>query len=59
MAKLIIIWCDNFDKNQTPLQRNGMAAIPKTTAAISTECSNIPFNFSNIFSRERDRLSLS
>ena len=28
-AKLIILWYDNFGKNQTPLQWNGMAAIPK------------------------------
>ena len=28
MAKLTFIWYDNFGKNQTPLQRNGMAAIP-------------------------------
>ena len=30
MAKLTHLWYDNFGKNQTPLQRNGMAAIPKT-----------------------------
>ena len=29
MAKLTILWYDNFGKNQTPLQRNGMTAIPK------------------------------
>ena len=29
-AKLIILWYDNYGKNQTLLQRNGMAAIPKT-----------------------------
>ena len=28
MAKLTFLWYDNFGKNQTPLQRNGMAAIP-------------------------------
>ena len=28
-AKLIFLWYDNFGENQTPLQRNGMAAIPK------------------------------
>ena len=25
-----MIWCDNCAENQTPLQRNGMAAIPKS-----------------------------
>ena len=25
-----MLWCDKFGENQTPLQRNGMAAIPKT-----------------------------
>ena len=30
MAKVTILWHDNFCENQTPLQRNGMAAIPKT-----------------------------
>ena len=29
MAKFIILWCDNFGKNCTPLHRNGMAAIKK------------------------------
>ena len=29
MGKLIILWFDNFGENQTPLQRNDMAAIPK------------------------------
>ena len=28
---LTIIWYDNFGENQIPLQRNGMAAIPKMT----------------------------
>ena len=28
MAKLIIIWCDNFGKNYTPLHKNDMTAIP-------------------------------
>ena len=37
MAKLTLIWYDNFGKNQTPLQRNGMAAIPKMVSAITTE----------------------
>ena len=30
MAKLTFLRYDNFAENQTPLQRNGMAAIPKT-----------------------------
>ena len=29
MAKLTFLWYDDFGTNQTPLQRNGMAAIPK------------------------------
>ena len=29
MAKLTFLWYDNFGENQTHLQRNGMAAIPK------------------------------
>ena len=29
MAKLTILWYDNFGKNQTPLHRNGMTAFPK------------------------------
>ena len=29
MAKLIILWNDNFGEDQTPLQRICMAAIPK------------------------------
>ena len=29
MAKLTILWIDNFGENQTPLQKNCMAAIPK------------------------------
>ena len=28
-VKLTFLWYDNFGKNQTPLQRNGMATIPK------------------------------
>ena len=28
-AKFIILWRDNFGENHTPLQRNGMTAIPK------------------------------
>ena len=28
-AKLIILWYDNFSKNHTPQQKNGMTAIPK------------------------------
>ena len=32
---LTILWYDNFCKNQTPLQRNGMAAIPKMLDFIS------------------------
>ena len=28
-AKFTFLWYDNFGENQTPLQRNGMAAIPK------------------------------
>ena len=28
-AKLTCLWNDNFGKHETPLQRNGMAAIPK------------------------------
>ena len=27
--KLTNLWYDNFGENQTPLQRNAMAAIPK------------------------------
>ena len=30
-AKLTFLWHGNFGKNCTPLQRNGMAAIPKIT----------------------------
>ena len=29
MAKPTFLWYDNYGENQTPLQRNGMAAIPK------------------------------
>ena len=29
MAKLTFLWYNNFGENQTPLQRNGMAAIPQ------------------------------
>ena len=29
-AQLTILWYDLFDNNHTPLQKNGMAAIPKT-----------------------------
>ena len=29
MAQFIILWYDNFGENHTPLQRNGMTAIPK------------------------------
>ena len=29
MVKLTILWYDNFGENKNPLQRNGMAAIPK------------------------------
>ena len=31
------LWYDNFGENQTPLQRNGMSAIPK-------EMQSFPFN---------------
>ena len=30
MAKLKILWYDNFGENQTLLHRNGIAAIPKS-----------------------------
>ena len=33
-AKVIILWCDNFGENCTPLQRNGITAIPKKTASV-------------------------
>ena len=29
MAKLTFLWYDYFGENQKPLQRNGIAAIPK------------------------------
>ena len=32
-----ILWCDNFGEKQTPLQRNGMAAIPKRKLKIKSE----------------------
>ena len=41
-AKLIILWYDNFGVNQTPLQRNGMAAIPQMAPL---KCVNKNFNF--------------
>ena len=31
-AKLTFLWYDNLGENQTPLQRNGLPAIPKNVA---------------------------
>ena len=39
---LTILWYDNFGENQTPLQRNGMAAITKI-ASPPIEFCNMPF----------------
>ena len=36
-AKLIVLWYDNFGKNQASLQRNGMAAITKTHQTVSKQ----------------------
>ena len=34
-AKLTFLWYDNFGMNQTPLQRNGITAIPKICFELS------------------------
>ena len=34
---LIILWYDNFGENHTPLQRNGMTAIPKIWEKVGSE----------------------
>ena len=34
-AELIILWYDNFGVNNRPLQRNGMAAIPKINILVT------------------------
>ena len=35
MAQLTFLWYDNFGQNQTPLQWNGMAAIPKILLGVN------------------------
>ena len=49
-AKLIVLWYDNFGKNQTPLQKNVMAAIPKITKSswqrfVHKLCKDISWRF--------------
>ena len=45
-AKLVILLYDNFGGNQTPLRRNGMAAIPKMAP---WKCVNKNLNFVFVF----------
>ena len=37
-TKLILLWYDCFGENQTPLKRNGMAAIPKIDINVICYC---------------------
>ena len=43
MAKLTIIWYDNFGENQTPLQRNGMATITQRKVVFTQPELNLPY----------------
>ena len=52
MAKLTFLWYNNFGENQTPLQRNGMAAFQKKIFFIqhffpsqATRCESFQINF--------------